>query len=101
MIRKTLEHLTTSVDDGVLAGSHLMYGILIQMKMKDNNKENRLMRRRGGAQVRNGEFGSQKAEGFETVRRRGEVHRWQCREVQDELQRVLQTGADGLQARGA
>ena len=47
MIRKTLEHLTTSVDDGVLAGSHLMYGILIQMKMKDNNKENRLMRRRG------------------------------------------------------
>ena len=47
MIRKTLEHLTTSVDDGVLAGSHLIYGILIQMKMKDNNKENRLMRRRG------------------------------------------------------
>ena len=47
MIRKTLEHLATSVDDGVLAGSHLMYGILIQMKMKDNNKEKRLMRRRG------------------------------------------------------
>ena len=47
VIRKTLEHLATSVDDGVLAGSHLMYGILIQMKMKDNNKENRLMRRRG------------------------------------------------------
>ena len=47
MIRKTLEHLATSVDDGVLASSHLMCGILIQMKMKDNNKENRLMRRRG------------------------------------------------------
>ena len=24
MIRKTLEHLATSVDDGVLAGSHLI-----------------------------------------------------------------------------
>ena len=39
MIRKTLEHLTTSVDDGVLAGSHLMYGILIQMKMRPRKSE--------------------------------------------------------------